>query len=620
MKTRIYGQSGSLMLLTASGLCLYSLVLTVITGDIGFEGDDWWILSWPYWHEFPKSLVIYAKESLRPMEGVYWIGLFELFGFNKIAFHLFSLFLLGGAASLMGFSLMRAFPNQRGLAVFATLLAFFLPTVSCLTYVLATDNSRLSMLLFWASVIAFQRWSERSSSWGGLVLPVLLYVPAFLTYEAPTLLIFAVPLLVLPIHLRSMKITNADFCIRIAAAVSAAFCLAIAIRFTFLGGGAVGHRHLYPPLELLWSYIALFPFYLSAPFSWFSFSLVEGLLAAGIMGIAIAASIADKTMVPESSQPLAWVNSRSYLLAVGLAIFLLGMLPYQLAGYGSITPKISETVLAKLGAIPDGNTSWYNFNWSSRIYSAGSFGIAILIATIATGWKNRKLGIAVSVAVVAVIGVLVVFHSGLRKDWQEAAQIRNNITESLVSQVPEVEPGTNFVFLNLESSQGRAAIFRGWGGLRELVRMLYDDQTVGAWYLYPYCWKRPNIPFQQAVVSEKGFLSRGMNMDKPVPHESLLLMSKVGSSLVLMDGISASDGIVPTGIRWAGATAVRSNARRILAWSPTDVAPRKYVKNAWESGLISTLRLSKVRLGLRIVNRWTDAFRDKRVTSRLLKK
>lgn len=608
------------MLLTASGLCLYSLVLTVITGDIGFEGDDWWILSWPYWHEFPKSLVIYAKESLRPMEGVYWIGLFELFGFNKIAFHLFSLFLLGGAASLMGFSLMRAFPNQRGLAVFATLLAFFLPTVSCLTYVLATDNSRLSMLLFWASVIAFQRWSERSSSWGGLVLPVLLYVPAFLTYEAPTLLIFAVPLLVLPIHLRSMKITNADFCIRIAAAVSAAFCLAIAIRFTFLGGGAVGHRHLYPPLELLWSYIALFPFYLSAPFSWFSFSLVEGLLAAGIMGIAIAASIADKTMVPESSQPLAWVNSRSYLLAVGLAIFLLGMLPYQLAGYGSITPKISETVLAKLGAIPDGNTSWYNFNWSSRIYSAGSFGIAILIATIATGWKNRKLGIAVSVAVVAVIGVLVVFHSGLRKDWQEAAQIRNNITESLVSQVPEVEPGTNFVFLNLESSQGRAAIFRGWGGLRELVRMLYDDQTVGAWYLYPYCWKRPNIPFQQAVVSEKGFLSRGMNMDKPVPHESLLLMSKVGSSLVLMDGISASDGIVPTGIRWAGATAVRSNARRILAWSPTDVAPRKYVKNAWESGLISTLRLSKVRLGLRIVNRWTDAFRDKRVTSRLLKK
>lgn len=608
------------MLLTASGLCLYSLVLTVITGDIGFEGDDWWILSWPYWHEFPKSLVIYAKESLRPMEGVYWIGLFELFGFNKIAFHLFSLFLLGGAASLMGFSLMRAFPNQRGLAVFATLLAFFLPTVSCLTYVLATDNSRLSMLLFWASVIAFQRWSERSSSWGGLVLPVLLYVPAFLTYEAPTLLIFAVPLLVLPIHLRSMKITNADFCIRIAAAVSAAFCLAIAIRFTFLGGGAVGHRHLYPPLELLWSYIALFPFYLSAPFSWFSFSLVEGLLAAGIMGIAIAASIADKTVVPESSQPLAWVNSRSYLLAVGLAIFLLGMLPYQLAGYGSITPKISETVLAKLGAIPDGNTSWYNFNWSSRIYSAGSFGIAILIATIATGWKNRKLGFAVRIAMVVAIGVLVVFHSGLRKDWQEAAQIRNNITESLVSQVPEVEPGTNFVFLNLESSQGRAAIFRGWGGLRELVRMLYDDQTVGAWYLYPYCWKRPNIPFQQAVVSEKGFLSRGMNMDKPVPHESLLLMSKVGSSLVLMDGISASDGIVPTGIRWAGATAVRSNARRIMAWSPTDVAPRKYVKNAWESGLISTLRLSKVRLGLRIVNRWTDAFRDKRVTSRLLKK
>ncbi|MBI5252120.1 MAG: hypothetical protein HY912_21710 [Desulfomonile tiedjei] len=617
---RVNGQNASLMWLTTGGLCVYCLVLTVITGDIGFEGDDWWILSWPYWHGFPASLFVYAKESLRPMEGVYWIGLFELFGFNKIAFHLFSLILLSAASLLMGSALMRAFPRQKGLAILAALLAFFLPTVSCLTYVVATDNSRLSMLLFWVSAIAFQRWSERSSSWMGLSVPIFLYVPAFLTYEAPTLLIFAVPLLVLPIHLRLRKLSNRDFCIRLGAAVCVAFLLAIAIRFTFLGGGAVGHRHLYPPLELLWSYIALLPFYFTAPFTALSFSLAECLLALGIMGIALVAAFSGKVSLPDDPESVRWVNSRLYLVAVGLTILILGLLPYQLAGYGSVAPKLADTVLAKYGAIPDGNTAWFNFNWSSRIYSAGSFGLAILIAVLATGWKNGTLRLLARISAVAFIGVMVVFHAGLRKDWQDAAQIRNDIMMGLVSQVPEVEPGTNFVLLNLESYHKRAAIFRGWGGLRELVRMLYDDRKVGAWFLYPYCWKSPNNPFQQALVSEKGFVSRGMKLDQPLPHDSLLLMNKVGSSLVMLDRINSHDGIVPTGIHWEGVSSVRSNSRRIVAWSPTGVAPRKYVKNAWETGLISTLHLSRVKLGLKIVNRWTWAFRDRRISARLMKK
>ncbi len=616
----LHGQGGSLMWLTAGGLGVYCLVLTVITGDIGFEGDDWWILSWPYWHGFPASLFVYAKESLRPMEGVYWIGLFELFGFNKIAFHLFSLLLLAAASLMMGAVLTRAFPQQRGLAILASLLAFFLPTVSCLTYVLATDNSRLSMLLFWVSVIAFQRWSERSASWLGLTAPILLYVPAFLTYEAPTLLIFAVPLLVFPVHLRARNVSNKDFCIRIAVAVSGAFLLAIALRFVLLGGGAVGHRHLYPPLELLWSYIALLPFYLAAPFSGISVSLTECLFALGIMTIAALAAFSKSAVISEHSESFQWVNSRWYLAVVGLMILVLGLLPYQLAGYGSICPKVAETVLAKVGAIPDGNTAWFNFNWSSRIYSAGSFGLAILIALIATGWKNDKLRAAGKIVAIAIIGVMVVFHVGLRTDWQEAAQIRNKIIMGLVSQVPEVESGTNFVFLNLESCHKRAAVFRGWGGVRELVRMLYDDRKLGAWYLYPYCWKWPNNLFHQAVISEKGFVSRGMKLDQPVPHESLLLMNRVGSSLVMLEGINSYDGMAPTGIRWVGASAVRSNARRIMGWSSTNGMSKKCVKNAWETGLISTLHLSRVKVGLKMVNRWTSAFRDKRITSRVIRK
>jgi hypothetical protein len=607
------------MWLVAGCLFVYCLILTAITGDIGFEGDDWWILSWPYWHSFPQSLFVYAKESLRPMEGVYWISLFELFGFNKIAFHLFSLLLLAGAAILMGVALIRAFPGKKAMAILATLMAFFLPTVSCLTYVVATDNSRLSMLLFWVSVIAFQRWSARSASWASLAVPISLYIPAFLTYEAPSLLIFAVPLLVLPVHLRSNVISNKDFLIRIGTGVSLAFLSAIAVRFMFLSGGAVGHRHLFPPVELLWSYVALLPFYLAAPFTDISFSSLECFLAILVMTAALVAAISKPVANLEKSESVFGVNTTLYLTLVGLTVLVLGMLPYQLAGYGSVCPKISETVLAKFGAIPDGHTAWLNFNWSSRIYSAGTFGVAILIALLATNWKNQKLRAATTTVAIAMIGLMVIFHAGLRKDWQEAAQIRNKVMMGLVSQVPEVQSGTNFVFLNLDSSHKRAAVFRGWGGIRELIRMVYDDRKLGAWFLYPYCWKWPNNLFQQAIVSEKGFVSRGMKLDQPVPLETLLVMNKVGSSLVMLDGINPHDGMAPTGIRWSGASAVRSNARRIVGWSDSAISSNKYM-NAWESGLIATLHLSKVKIGLRLVNRWTSAFRDKRISSRIFRK
>ncbi len=45
----------------AVGLCLYCLALTIMSGNIGFEGDDWWVFSWPYWHSFPESVWCFAR-------------------------------------------------------------------------------------------------------------------------------------------------------------------------------------------------------------------------------------------------------------------------------------------------------------------------------------------------------------------------------------------------------------------------------------------------------------------------------------------------------------------------------------------------------------------------------
>ena len=51
---------GSRLWFVALGLAVYSVILTAVTGDIGFDADDWWILSWAYWYDFPSSMVVYA--------------------------------------------------------------------------------------------------------------------------------------------------------------------------------------------------------------------------------------------------------------------------------------------------------------------------------------------------------------------------------------------------------------------------------------------------------------------------------------------------------------------------------------------------------------------------------
>ncbi len=58
-------------------------------------------------------------------------------------------------------------------------ICVLLPMIASLTYVVFTDNSRLSLLLFWAAVLAFQAWAARSQSWVGLIPPVIYLSPVF---------------------------------------------------------------------------------------------------------------------------------------------------------------------------------------------------------------------------------------------------------------------------------------------------------------------------------------------------------------------------------------------------------------------------------------------------------
>ena len=242
-----------------------------------------------------------------------------------------------------------------------------------------------------------------------------------------------------------------------------------------------------PPPSLVAGYLALLPFYLAAPFA----SIPHGQPGVWLVALLVTSWAAGVTLFLSrdtgGAENLAQVDHRGnrrevcYLALIGIGILFCGMLPYRLAGYGTAPPTLIHTVLAKWGIIKDSSKAWFNFNEAGRLYSSASFGVALLLAILVAGWRSKTVQQVAGVAAVIAIGFMALFHAGLSADWKGAAQRRNDLLKSLISQVPEVKPKTNFVFFDLESYYKRAAVIRGWAGLRELIRMLYGDRSLGAW-------------------------------------------------------------------------------------------------------------------------------------------
>ncbi|MBI4966188.1 MAG: hypothetical protein HY913_23115 [Desulfomonile tiedjei] len=532
---------------TAAGLVVCSVSAAILIGNIGFQGDDWWQFAWPYWNSFPYSIWEYIKESRRPVEGLYTVLAFETFGLNRIWYNLSALLLSMGSCLLMGACLKKAFPGRDSLVVLSALFAFVLTPLSNLLYMFHTDNSRLSVLLFWVSVWAFQRWAQVSPSWHGLILPVLLYYLAAFTYENTTFLIFSVPLFVWPIHTRNQNgLSYRSFLLRVGTGITAAFTVFVLVRFAVFSGGAVGHSSLIPPWSLAWTYITNLALYCLIPFrdlsgdklAW-TWGCLVALIASGLLYRAASGDSSSR------EKPASWERSWLYVAVLGLAVLVLGMLPYLMAGYDS-----------SMG-----------FTSQSRIYSAGSYGVAILLGLSVTAPRSQGMRSVMKVAAVVVIALMAVFFMDLRNKWLEAAEKRDQICANLVEQVPDVAPGTTFLFLDLQwylpdHGAQSAVVFQGVDGLGQFVRMLYDKQDLHAYFLYPKDQVKGDKEGRSATASQAGLVARGSAIRPPIPLDSLLIFMRQGSKLVLLDTISERDSLAA--IHWNGVTAIHSNKNLIM--------------------------------------------------------
>jgi hypothetical protein len=538
----------ALILATTALLVAASVGLVVLVGDIGFQGDDWWIFSFPFWNSFPNALLDYAKESRRPIEGFYWISQFELFGFQRTAYHVCSLFLLAASAACMAAVLLRSFPNRPRLAVAAAVFAFLLPTIANLTYMIHTDNGRIASLLFWVSVLLFQRWAERSYTWSGLCAPVLLYCLSTLTYENTALLLTIVPLFLLPIVMRNQAAAMWPvFITRLAVGLVAGFVGFVLFRFAVFSGGAVGHRSLLPSPDLAVSYAETLGWYLSAPLTALSsdpWAWAWGLaVGTGFTYLLVRSGVPDGTS--DHRRVTGCMDNSWYIALIGASILALGILPYMMAGYGTSV----------------------GFTSQSRIFSSGSFGVAILLAVPASiRFRRPQLRWCLTAATIAAAVLMAVFLADLRTGWKEAASKRDKLISSLMRVVPDVQPGTTFLFLDLQWYVARdAAVFQGVDGLGEFIKILYRKKDLYAYFLYPLGGYEDHSEERVASASPEGLMARGSAPRGFIPPDSVLILQRRGTEFTLLKGLSEEESTAA--VQWNGVSEIRSNPELILPTS-----------------------------------------------------
>ena len=394
-----------------------------------------------------------------PIEGLYTVLSFEIFGLNRVLFTLSALLLSAGSCLLMGACLNRAFPGRKTLVVLAVFFGFLLTPLSNLIYMFHTDNSRLSMLLFWTSVLAFQHWAGGSKSWLGLTLPVILYLAASLTYENATFLIFAVPLFVWPIHVsRGQSVSDRSFALRLGVGITVAFAVFVFVRFGLFGGGAVGHRSLVPSFNLVSSYVYNLMLYTVAPLREISWDPAAWVWACPVALLAAALVFRASRDDSAVSERPAGLDAKPHVRCrAGHGGSGFGNAPVPTCRIqpcdGLHEPK--PRVLVR---------DFRNCNsFSSFVLSVKKQANSFWDKSH-RGRHDRSHGRVPCGSAHWVAG--------------GRGQREKSLLASLLKQVPDVKPGTTFLLMDVQSyvSKGgmdRAVVFQGVDGIGEFVKMLY---------------------------------------------------------------------------------------------------------------------------------------------------
>ena len=474
----------------------------------------------------------------------------KTFGLNRTAFHLASVFLHVLSGVVFGLCLLRAFPGRPLVAALATTMALALPTSTSFTYFAMGDPARLSMLLIWLSIYSFQSSARKNFPPLTLGLSCALYVLSFTVYENGVLFMFVVPLFVLPILLeggrRRLDKLLVEPLFRLGGGLFSSGLVILAYRYGLgFADTARGFKGV-PTVERITDSLGAAWGYLSTPFLELSgepWAVVFGLAVAAVVGSLLLTLARHPARAAQGT--VGFVQSGWYLALLGALMFVLGIAPFLLADVG--------------GA----ETTW---NAQTRLFSSAGYGIALLVAVIPSIAEGRLMSRLITVALAGVAGVWVAFWFELRVDWQQAADMHCRLWRGLLDQVPYVSADTTLLFVDLRHDHGRVHVFAGSDSLLVLMQLLYKTPGMRG-QIYAYHLERreivgDNVKYH-AAVTPQGVVTptSKYHVDRPLPLDSVILVSREGDKLVVTDRLTAASE--EYAIHWRGVSELRTNPGRV---------------------------------------------------------
>ena len=515
---------------------VFILVATALVGNKGFWGDDWAVLSAPFWWGVPRAIEVGAENLRRPMATVYWAVALKLVRFDDQATFFLSFSIHAISSVLMAWAVQIAFPKRFHLVYGVALISFFLPMLPSLSYFLVLDNSRLAVLFYWLSVLLFQHWATHPQAWSLPLLPIVAFSASLLSYESAFLMPIVTLLMIYPVYQRHHATAPTRKTLWVITELATAHGVSVLVYFFIRN---IYHISVHvsqagnQPITDLIRYLAIFPRYFSEPFRWFTIHPDPLAWLIGAVMVVWVAGMGWYLVEHHCHQPSPLKES-AYLLAIATIAIVLGFVPFAL--YRIKTDVSGVTV--------DG-----------KVYTMSAFGFAVWMSWLLNRINPRLM--TVTIALWA--GVMSAYVLTLRHEWQHAATLRDALHHSLLEQIPDLQEDTVILYLDYPMFTDHNASVIEHQVAHYHTKLMYQNELVSGAPLTTRTTKGFDPVVSDELLSVPG---------KTVPLENVVILRRIEDRFEIVESINKADGYA---LEWTGdRTTLMTNPERILQTVQTD--------------------------------------------------
>jgi len=483
---------------------------------LGFYSDDWGLLS-DFSAEPSKSVAAIVGDSFaaRPVQGLYLISLFGLFGLDPLGYHIVNTTVLAGAASLLYLLLLRL-NLGRGLSLAATLLFLMLPQLSTVRVWYSAFQIPLGMALMLVSMHCQLSYARAGGpAWLiGAIVAALLSIGAYEIF-APLIAGFAAMVAIerwprSGDRRKSLKIGAAIMVIAGLLALGLIYKLMTSERAGAIGDPARYLRGLNQFFRLDYDWrtdsslnIVATPraYFLDPLRGWW-----KGVkaLATGQSGIEVSAlAIAIAGLALWRLKGVRDPTSPSRLLLLGVAAFLLGNSTFL------IVPAVAFT----------------STGIDNRVQVAAAIGVAMIFASMLTlaaravPARQRAAAFAIAVAVVAAASFARL--SAIEAYWAHAPQSQARVLAAARADLGGLPADSTVILDGICPYEGPAVVFETFWDVGGALTLALGRRTFG------------DTVSQRMSVGEKGLETSIYKAPRLYPYGPGLYVYNVMEHLVV---------------------------------------------------------------------------------------